>query len=131
MIGIIIVTHGRFGAELMKTVEMVLGPVQNVQAISLNSEDTIDSFQQSIDGALQTMTSGQGCLILADLFGGTPGNTAAMLVKHDKLHLVTGVNLSMLIEVVSLRENCTLQELSDLAVAAGKNGIQSITEIIR
>ncbi len=129
MIGVIIVTHGRFGEELMKTAEMMLGPVQYTESVALKGDDTIEDFQSSVDAAIQKIGAEHDILILADLFGGTPGNIAAIRVEQDKLHVVTGVNLPMLIEVLNSREDCTLQELSNLAGEAGKNGIQRITKI--
>lgn len=124
MIGIIIVTHGRLGEELIQTAEMVLGPVQWVETVGLKRDDAVETFRTGVDEALRKMGADRQVLILADLWGGTPGNIAATRVEQGKLHLVAGVNLPMLIEVLSSRDDSTLQELSNLAENAGKNGIR-------
>lgn len=129
LVGVIVATHGRFGEELVKAAEMMLGPSEHVYMVSLQGNDSFTEFKGYMEAALEKLSSQDGVLMLADLFGGTPANVAALHTQKEKVHLVTGVNLPMLLEVLSSRLNCTLPELTDIARTAGQNSVQCVLEI--
>ncbi len=121
-------SHGQLGNELLKVAEMMFGQLEKAVAVSLSPNDSVDGFGERVGEALALMGSGQ-TLIMADLFGGTPANAAARLVKAGSCHLVAGVNLPMLLEILGARGSCSLEKLTELASAAGLAGITTLTQI--
>ena len=102
MIGVVVATHGEFGNALISTMRMILGEVEGVASASLSAEDSMESFQAKLEKALTAVDpSGLGALVLVDMLGGTPFNVAVQLAQKRKLNVITGVNLPMLIKIVS------------------------------
>ncbi len=120
---ILVLTHGRFGEELVKSAEMIVGEVNNVKALSLMPEMSAEEFRLITERFLEE-TEGE-IICLVDLFGGTPSNTIMYLSQKYKLTIISGVNLPMFLEVYMNLEMNTVQELADLAVEtiveSGKN----------
>ena len=121
---IVIATHGRFGEELVKSAEMITGKMENVQVLSLLPTMSFEDFMKQADEILAKTE--QPMIVLTDLFGGTPCNVFTALSRKYHHDVVSGVNLSMLIDlyvttlnmddgdvnVEGLAENCivTLKE---------------------
>ncbi len=124
--GIVVVTHGDFGREIIKSAEMIIGAQENVRAVSLLPGVDLAEFLQEVKVVLQEMPDNS--LLMCDLFGGTPSNVAASLLTEMKVIAVTGLNLSMLIEACALREVVQGQELAGAVVFAGKTGCKNISE---
>jgi len=126
---IVIATRGRFGEELLASAELIIGPLDGVRTASLLPGEDPGSFGNKLRAALE---GAEGpALILTDLFGGTPSNVAAALGARDGHVVVSGVNLSLLIEVDATREEL-LQDPQVLegVLAAGKNGTQNISALM-
>ena len=104
MIGILVVSHGRLAQELLETAKLFLGEAPQAAALTLDNAEDADSFRIRMTQAVLSLDAGEGVLILADLFGGTPCNCAMALLSH-RVRLLTGVNLPMLIEALSSRES--------------------------
>ncbi|MBU2703786.1 PTS system mannose-specific IIA component/D-glucosaminate-specific PTS system IIA component [Sporomusaceae bacterium BoRhaA] len=124
--GIIIVTHGDFGREIIKSAEMIIGVQENVRAVSLLPGVDLAEFLQEVKSVLQEMPDNS--LLMCDLFGGTPSNVSAALLTEMKVNAVTGLNLSMLIEACTSRGFMQGQELAGAVVSAGKIGCKNISE---
>lgn len=125
--GIIILTHGPMAQGLLESAQMLFGRADNVTAIGLLGHEAPADFAKKLDEALQLYP--QGALLLVDLFGGTPCNTAMMQAKKvgRALPLVAGVNLPMLISVLNAREMYTLEETILDAEKSGMQGIVNVT----
>lgn len=108
MIPILVVTHGEFGPQLVKSAEGMLGPVPALKALGLSLDESRESFTARVDAALGEL--GPGVLVLADIAGGTPWNTAIALTLTRGGDLLGGVSLPLLIEAVQRRA-----KLSDAA----------------
>lgn len=130
MIGILIVTHGKFGHELLKSAELIIGQQKNVLTLGLEHGDSIEELHHQIKTSIEKLDEGDGVLVLTDLFGGSPSNAAAANMEHLNFHSLTGVNLPMLIEVLSMRECVDIGELVDSAFKAGYEGIKNIGAIL-
>lgn len=131
MIGVLVVTHGNLGNELVKVAELIKGSLQGTLCISVDATKGLDDLRKEITAAIRKVDSGAGVLILTDLFGGTPSNVSAFL-KEGKVEVVTGVNLPMLLKVPDVRE-----KENDLAKFAaeirdyGKKNIYLASEVLK
>ena len=130
MIGIVIVTHGKFGTELLKSAELIIGEQKNVFTLGLEHGDNIEELRNQLKTAVEELDEGDGVLVLTDLFGGSPSNVAATNMEHLDFHSLTGVNLPMLIEALSMRECLSIDELTNSSYNAGYEGIKNIREIL-
>lgn len=111
MIHVIIVTHGNLGAELLKSAEMIAGEIKGIDSVSLLKEDNPLSFEEKV---IQVIGKEEGQLLfLADIFGGTPYNTAVSLLKKWDAWIVTGVNLPMVLEAATTIED--VEKAKDMA----------------
>lgn len=119
----VILNHGRFGEELIKSAELIAGKTEHIHAVSLLSGMSIEEYYEEVRDYL---TGVQGeILVLADLYGGTPSNVGMMLQREFSLHVVCGINLPMLIELILKRNNeeCTIQELMEAGLEAARASI--------
>ncbi|WP_018703683.1 PTS sugar transporter subunit IIA [Anaeromusa acidaminophila] len=124
MIGVIVASHGGLCGELLKTAEMILGPTVQTGAASLAAGTSLSDYAAALRQAVDEVKQKAGVLVLVDLAGGTPCNVAAVLAaQSEEIKVVTGVNLPMLLEVLSRREGLSLEELTERAVAAGLGGV--------
>ena len=76
MIGLVLVTHGRLAAEFLAAMEHVVGPQKNCQAICIGPDDDMEKRRSDILSAIQAVNTGNGVIVLTDMFGGTPSNLA-------------------------------------------------------
>lgn len=136
MVGLLIVTHGNFGKELILSSQLIIGENKNLTGLGLHhGESTEDLKLQVMESIveLNQKTKG-GVLVLVDMFGGSPSNVVAEAIYRLKetisVQCVTGVNLPMLLEVVSQRDYHTLEQLKEICLTAGTASISSLRERI-
>lgn len=124
MIGVVVASHGGLCRELLITAEMILGPAAQTAAAPLATGVSLQDFAAQLRQVVAAVQQEAGVLLLADLAGGTPCNVAAVLAaQSEEIKVVTGVNLPMLLEVLSRREGLSLEELAGIAATAGQGGI--------
>jgi len=131
VIGIIIVTHGRLAEGLVDSAEMILGPLPNIATIGLDEKMTPDNLSSRVKNHLSNLMSAEGVLILTDLRGATPFNVAASLAERSDVSVITGVNLPLLLEALTQRNNKDLKSLSTYVVQKGQEGILDVEELIK
>lgn len=124
MIGIVIVTHGLLGQEILKTAEFIVGSLDGCLTVSVDGGRGPDAIRQSIQVAIEKVDSGSGVLVLTDMFGGTPSNISLAFLGEGRVEVLTGVNLPMLIKAIQLRGKSSL---AAAAQAIGDYGRKSIT----
>ena len=133
MIGIVVVTHGQLARELVAACEMITGEdIPNVTSVSIGWHDAPEDARRAIVAAVDRVSGEAGTVVLTDMFGGTPSNLALSLLKEDRVEVVTGVNLPMLIRLVSIRaeEEVTLAEAARSALYQGKENIYLASELL-
>lgn len=130
MIGIVVVTHGDLGTELLRTAQEIVGKFPRVESVSIDASEPIDKARKKIEAALQRVNDGSGVLILTDLFGGTPSNLVLSYLEVGRLEVVTGVNLPMLMKLPSLREERDLRALADDVAKYGQRNILVASEFL-
>ena len=132
MIGIVIAAHGTLASSFVDTVEIFAGKSEKLISVDLSPDAGPETFIKHLKEKTNEIDEGDGVLILADLYGGTPSNSSLRLIaENDNWLIVTGVNLTMLLEVVLNRNNCkSVQELAESAVNSSREGIQMLTPLI-
>jgi PTS system mannose-specific IIA component len=131
MIGVLIVCHCDLAQEFLKTLELIIGPVDRFHAISIDPQQDVESIRSEISSALKKVDSGEGALVLTDMFGGTPSNISLSFLDEKKVEVISGVNLPMLIKLASFREGKNLEELASFIKAYGQKNISIASEILR
>ena len=133
MIGIVVVTHGQLARELVAACEMITGEdIPNATSVSIGWHDAPEDARQAILAAVRRVSGDEGTVVLTDMFGGTPTNLALSLLKDEEVEVVTGVNLPMLIRLVSLGEGESPNpaEAARAAVFQGKENIYLASELL-
>jgi len=131
MIGIVIVTHCNLGQELIRAAEFILGKITQAQAVSLDPQDPAERLREKIVAAIAKVDTGQGVIILTDMFGGTPSNISLTFLSEGRVEVVTGVNLPMLIGLSSKREGKSLIPLAQEIKNYGLRSIALAGEILK
>jgi PTS system mannose-specific IIA component len=130
MIGLVLVTHGRLAAEFIVAMEHVVGPQQQIDAICIGPDDDMEQRRAQIAKAIHSVDAGKGVIILTDLFGGTPSNLAISLMKSNKIEVIAGVNLPMLIRLEGARKTMDVRAAVAAAREAGRKYISVASEIL-
>jgi mannose PTS system EIIA component len=130
MIGALVVTHGHLGQELVAAAEMIVGEISHIRAVSIGWHDDVNEAQKDIEKRISEVEGGKGVLILTDMFGGTPSNIAFSLHEPGKIDIVTGVNLPMIIKIVSQKEGDTLDSLARVVRDQGRASIASASDFL-
>jgi PTS system mannose-specific IIA component len=123
MIGIVIVTHGRLADEMVRTLSGVLGPLDNVEAVSAASQDDPDVLRDEIQSAIRRVETGEGTLILTDMLGDTATDLSLVVSREARCEVVAGVNMPMLVKAVTSRRQVGLRELASLIHEYGRSHI--------
>jgi mannose PTS system EIIA component len=130
MIGLVIVTHGRLAEEFVAAMEHVVGPQTAVRAISIGPEDDMEQRRADIVAAAKAVDSGEGVILLTDMFGGTPSNLAISAMDEARAEVIAGLNLPMLIKLASVRGREPLQACVAHAQDAGRKYISVASYVL-
>ncbi len=132
MIGILVVTHGELGSQVIKTARLIgLNSEESVAAVGITAGAAQDSLREDLQKAIKDVDTGEGVLILTDLFGGTPTNLSLSFLKEDRVEIVTGVNLPMVVRAINCRKETDLASLSKMVSEAGRESIYLAGELLR
>lgn len=129
-VGGVIVSHGQLATELVAAAETVVGDSSHIIAVSIGWHDDVESAKAEIERAIAHVNTGNGVLIMTDMFGGTPTNIAAMFLKENEIEIVTGVNLPMVIKLASQHKETTLAEMAKLVEEQGKQSIYRTSALL-
>ncbi len=130
MIGLVLVTHGRLASEFIVAMEHVVGPQKQIEPICIGPDDDMEERRDQIASAIKAVDQGDGVIILTDLFGGTPSNLAISLMKSDKIEVIAGVNLPMLIRLDGARKTMDVRSAVTASREAGRKYISVASEIL-
>ena len=130
MIGVVLVTHGNLATELVKVMEHVVGPQDQLTTITIDPDDDMEKRREDILNSVQFVDKGLGVIILTDMFGGTPSNLAISIMEQAKIDIIAGVNLPMLIKLSSVRTTETISEAVAQAREAGQKYIMVASQIL-
>ena len=130
MIGMVLVTHGCLATEFRAALEHVVGPQKQLQTVTIGPEDDMEERRKDIIAAVAAVETGDGVVVLTDMFGGTPSNLAISVMDAAKVDVVAGINLPMLIKLASVREESTLDQAVIQAQDAGRKYISVASRIL-
>ena len=130
MIGMVIITHGNLALELKAAMEHVVGLQKNTEIISINPDDDLETKKEDIAKSIKKIDNNSGIIILTDMFGGTPSNLAITFLIPEKIEIISGVNLPMLVKIVELRDSKNLLEVIGAGKDAGQKYISIASEIL-
>ena len=123
MIGIVVVTHGKLAEAFVAVTEHVVGKQAQMLAVGIEPDDDAEQARERILQAIQSVSTGEGVVILTDMFGGTPSNLAISVMKADGIEVIAGVNLPMMIKLASVRGKVPLQDAVNQAQDAARKYI--------
>src|SRR5213596_3210074 len=104
VIGVVVVTHGQLATELLNAAEMIVGDLPQFTPVSIGWHDDVDDAREEIAQAIERVRGEEGVLLLIDMFGGTPSNLGMTFLEKDRIEVITGVNLPMVIKLANLRK---------------------------
>lgn len=131
MIGLVVATHGRLAEELLRTAEGIVGPLEQCEGVSVAAGASMEDARTRLGEAIQRVDRGEGVLVLTDMFGGTPANLALTFLD-EKLEVVTGVNLPMILKLATARAgDLALRAAAELVAGYGQKNITLASELLR
>jgi PTS system mannose-specific IIA component len=130
MIGIVVVTHGQLASELVKAAQTIVGDLPQLVAVSMGWHDDPTAAREAIAAAIARVQGPSGVLILTDMFGGTPSNLGLTFLETNKVEVITGVNLPMLIKLAHLRTSSDLLGVAREMREIGRNAIWVASDLL-
>jgi mannose/fructose/sorbose-specific phosphotransferase system IIA component len=131
MFNILIVAHGNLAGEFLNSCKMIVGEQDGIYALGLQN-DGVEAFSAKLEKLFSEINTADGLLIMADLYGGTPCNTTILKIlnKYDNTEMITGANLSMVIEAAANRSG-KLKEAINLLKDVGVSDICDMREKLK
>jgi PTS system mannose-specific IIA component len=131
MVGVVVATHGKLAEELLRTAEGIVGRVAQAAAVTLDARISMEEARSRLGQAIAGVETGDGVLVLTDMFGGTPSNLALTFLEA-RVEVVTGVNLPMVLKLSTLRdEQKPLAALAEAIASYGQKNITLASELLR
>jgi len=130
MTGVVVVTHYRLGEEFLQALRLIVPDAPPVHAVSVDPKQSVDEMREAIAQALRRADTGEGVLVLTDMFGGTPSNISLSFLEEHRVEVVTGLNLPMLIKLATMTEKKPLEELAAFIKDYGQRNIRVASEIL-
>jgi mannose PTS system EIIA component len=143
MVGLVVASHGRLADELVATAEQIVGKLPAVATCNIEPGSSVEELRARMRQAVAGVDQGDGVIVMADLFGGTPCKESLMLCSEmlcseqrccqsGKLEVLAGVNLPMLLKANSLRaEEMPLPELANQLASYGQRNITCASALLR
>ena len=130
MIGVVVVTHGQLATELVHAAETIVGDQPHFTAVSIGWHEDVQDAREAIAAAIDRVRQPGGVVLATDMFGGTPSNLGITFLEQNKVEIVTGVNLPMLIKAASLTDAASLTEVARMLREHGKNAIWVASDLL-
>lgn len=130
MIGLVFVTHGKLADEFRSAIEHVVGPQEQMETVCIDPDDDIEQRRDDILNSIKTVDSGKGAILLTDMFGGTPSNLAISVMEQGRIEVIAGMNLPLLIKLVSVRGDHTMSDALIEAQDSGRKYIHVASHVL-
>jgi PTS system mannose-specific IIA component len=122
MVGLVLVAHAGLAKELLAAAEMIVGELGMAEAVGIRPNDEVENVLKDVTAAIEKV-SGDGVIIMTDMFGGTPSNMSLSFLKDNVVEVLTGVNLPMLLKFATEREKSGVAELAKMLKECGQESI--------
>lgn len=130
MIGVVLVTHGALADAFLRAVEHVVGPQEAFETVCIEADDNMERRRDDIVAAIDRVDTGQGVIVVTDMFGGTPSNLAISVMAPDRTEVIAGANLPMLIKLAKARESADMAGTLEQASQAGRKYINVASQVL-
>ena len=130
MVGILVVSHGRLAEAFVTTIQFLVGGLQKIGGVSIWPRDKPKEVQEKIQQKMAEINDGDGVVILTDILGGTCTNLSLSFLKDEKVEVVTGVNVPMLLTLSSYRKGRSSAEIGKLLKRSGRRSITLVKEMV-
>lgn len=126
----VLVTHGKLAAEFLAALEHVVGKQQKAATVCIGADDDMEARRKEILQRVKEVESGDGVVLLTDMFGGTPSNLAISVMETGRVEVIAGMNLPMLIKLTSVRANDDMAAALEGAQIAGRKYINVASQVL-
>jgi PTS system mannose-specific IIA component len=130
MIGLVLVTHGALAVEFKSALEHVVGPQEQIETVAIGPDDDMEERRRDILSCVDAANSGDGVVILTDMFGGTPSNLAISVMQTRGGEVIAGVNLPMLVKLARVRGDLSIKDAVREAAEAGRKYINVASDTL-
>jgi fructoselysine and glucoselysine-specific PTS system IIA component len=127
----IIASHGSFSKGMMDSITMIMGEFANVQDFSISTSDSQEAIAIRIENILRKYGEEDDIIVLTDVLGGSVMNIFIGYMQTHNVHVITGVNLPLALEILDAEEETELQTVIHESIEKGKEGIKYINEILK
>ena len=114
MIATLVVTLGNTAETLVQVASRIMSHQGQTHAFCLDWDEDVEKANDRLVERLREVDQGQGVLVLTDIIGGTPYNMCLPHAKPDRVEIITGVNLPMVVKAMSLSEKMLLSEAAQV-----------------
>ena len=130
MIGMVLVTHGRLAEEMRLAMEHVVGRQRNVVTVCIGPDDDMEARRDDIHRGVEEVDTGDGVVLITDMFGGTPSNLAISQMDRKGVEVIAGMNLPMLVKLAKVRSQLPLADAVECAQQAGRKYIAAASQVL-
>lgn len=130
MIGVVVVSHGNIACEMVNATRRIIPDAVHLTGVAVESDNPPDYIRQQIGLAINKVDSGNGVLILTDMFGGTPSNICLSFLNPSKVEVISGFNLPMLIKLANLRKEANFIETANFIQQYGQKNIVLASDVL-
>ncbi|GMR04734.1 MAG: PTS sugar transporter [Thermodesulfobacteriota bacterium] len=123
MVGAVVITHGNIGEAVVEAVKSITGKVDKVRVISVREQDGVDALREKLLKAVRDVDGVKGVLVFTDMFGGTPTNIALSVLEEDRVEVLAGMNLPVMLKFENYRKEKPLSELALYLKEYGQSSI--------
>jgi len=134
MVGLVVASHGRLAEELIATARQIVGELTQVSSCSVDTSASPEDIKLQLRNAVKQVDTGDGVIVFADLIGGSPCTQSLSLCRLNRMEVLTGVNLPMLLKANSLRgvqPSASLEVMAHELTQYGQKNITCATDLLR
>ena len=128
MINILLVTHGNFGKELLRSSELIIGSIEGAESISFQQGDSFELLSGKVEEAIGRLSKKSDLIVFTDMYGGSPFNAVSRFMKNNNFYHITGINFPLFIDIAVNRDAYNLEEIAEKIIKNGKKSIVFVNE---
>ncbi len=127
MINLLLVTHGNFGRELLKSSELIIGNIENAESISFEYGNSFETLLNKVEEAVERLSK-DDLIVFTDMYGGSPYNAVARVSGNRSFYHITGINFPLFIDIAVNRDAYSLEDIAEKIIKNGKKSIVFVNE---